>query len=498
MKGCFYLQRNFAYIGHNLVRLLQEKHGITTWCAYVDLRKSYDFLNTQKDVAYTALLLHQDVHKTFRDEPIDLSYLEWLESEYGLPFLWPYLAIDRVLMFHQLVREYPYDTPPFSYPDMLRILQVHAKAILTFLEKEKPNFIVFSVIAGLGSMLLYHIAQKQGIKTVVLHPTCMKYRYVLSDQYDLFTTVATSCEKRKINHPDDQHATDARVFLNSFRSEPHPYYVDASPLAQPVDRRRQFRFLLPRNLFATTQLFFSYVRNHFSGHDRYDFDYISPWNYFKDASKRKIRNLIGVGNLYDTTDLDEPFVFFPLQYEPELTTMLYAPYQMNQPNLIRQIARSLPVGYYLYVKEHPGMVVYRPRHFYAELKKIPNVKLVSPSITSFQLIARAKLITTITSTSGWEASLLKKPVITFGNVFYNQLSFVKKCRVMDELPRLVKDQLTSFSYDEQELLDFIAAIREQSCEVNLQYLWEREQDMEKKKTGLTPLADLIARYLMNI
>ena len=139
------------------------------------------------------------------------------------------------------------------------------------------------------------------------------------------------------------------------------------------------------------------------------------------------------------------------------------------------------------------MVVYRPRSFYKEIKKTPNVRLINPAVTSFELILNAKLITTISGSVGWEGTLLKKPVITFGNIFYNQLSFVKHCKTPEEMPYLVKEQLENFKFDENELSRLIAAIFEESVDVPLSYLWEKETDSEKRKAGLEPLAELIMK-----
>ena len=141
------------------------------------------------------------------------------------------------------------------------------------------------------------------------------------------------------------------------------------------------------------------------------------------------------------------------------------------------------------------MVIFRPRWYYKKLKKIPNVKLIKPNIPSFDLIAKAKLVVTITGTAGWEASFLKKPVITFGNIFYNRLSFVKNCRSYEDLPLIVKNQLEHFQYSEEELVHFIAAILEESAHVSLPYLWEKETNMEKKKAGLVGFTDLIAKKM---
>ena len=141
MKGCFILQRRFAYIGHNIAVFLKEKYGVNDFCGFVLQRPSYNFLKSQTEITYSKLLLEEDIHKDYKNVKLDINYLRWLEKEYGIPNLWPYLTVDRVVMSNQLVREYPYDKSPYTHEEMLKILQVKARAIIDFLEKEKQDFI---------------------------------------------------------------------------------------------------------------------------------------------------------------------------------------------------------------------------------------------------------------------------------------------------------------------------------------------------------------------
>ena len=91
---------------------------------------------------------------------------------------------------------------------------------------------------------------------------------------------------------------------------------------------------------------------------------------------------------------------------------------------------------------------------------------------------------------------MNKPVITFGDAFYNILPVVKRCRTVEELPTLVESQLRS-SPDEKTLLNFITAIYAESTEINMIQLWNIEggSGMEKKEKELAPLVDLIASKL---
>jgi spore coat polysaccharide biosynthesis predicted glycosyltransferase SpsG len=172
-----------------------------------------------------------------------------------------------------------------------------------------------------------------------------------------------------------------------------------------------------------------------------------------------------------------------------------APFWTDQINLVTQIAKSLPLRFKLYIKEHPAMVGYRTRGYYKKLKKIPNVKLIDADFPSFDLVQKTKLVITITGTVGWEAILSKKPVITFGYVNYNKLSTVKKCENIEQLPCLVKEQLENFQSDEKELLNFIGAIMEESVEAGLGEIWERRVEPAEEKVRLAMLVDLMAKKL---
>ena len=177
--------------------------------------------------------------------------------------------------------------------------------------------------------------------------------------------------------------------------------------------------------------------------------------------------------LYDDPIWQEDFAYFPLHFEPEATTLLYSPFYTNQINLLTQIAKSLPVHFKLYVKEHPSMLEYRPTSYYRELKKIPNLKLLNPKTSSLDLIEKSKIVTTIAGTAGFEASLLKKPVITFGDIFYNILSFVKRCREIENLPNIIKQQLEHFQYNNEEIINLLSAILEDTLPFDFTALWAK-------------------------
>jgi hypothetical protein len=479
MKICFFLQRRWVYIGHSMAFNLKKHFPETEFCALVQTRPSLIFLENQKDITYTSLLLEEDIHKKLYAEKIDYAYIAWLEKEYGLPNLWPYLYIDRVIMNGQLVREYPHDTPLLSHEDMMRLVQVTAKEIIAFLDKEKPDALVFSVVGALGSLLLYHIAKKRGIRTIIIEMTRIKNGMSFSEDYRTFTWVKKRFDEIQEGRISSEKE-NAQKFLKEFRDRPAPYHPQASPtFNNQAFRSANLRFLAPQKLLWSISWHTKAFFDDFKKWGNNDYSDIFVWWSIWDKSKRKIRGLIGYSDLYTPVVEGEDFAFYPLHVDPEMATMLYAPYYTDQIQVVKATARSLPLHMKLYVKDHPAMVGYRPRSYYKELINIPNVKLIRPDVNGYDLARTAKLTITITSTGGWESILFKKPVITFGDVYYNDIPGVRHCRGYAELPYLIKTQLEGWRHDEEALLNYLSALLEGSIPVDYINLWTKAESLEE-------------------
>jgi len=497
MKICFFLQRRWVLIGHSLAFHLKKSFPDTEFCAVVQMRPSLEFLQKQEDIPYTSFLMEEDVHKKLFEEKIDHNYLSWLEEEYGIPNLWPYVYVDRIIMSTQLVREYPHDKALLSHEEMIKRIQVTAKAIIEFLDRERPDVLVISVIGSVSSLLLYHIAKKRGIKTINVELTRIHNRIAYSEDYRTFTG-AKKCFDEIEGGRKSHEAADARKFIDAFRKKPSPYHQQALPTYNnQVAKIASVQFLHPRKLAWSVYWHGKTFLNDLRKRKNKDYTDVFVWWIIWDKAKRKTRSLIGYSDLYCPVDHNERFAFYPLHFDPETATMLYAPRYTDQIHLIKQIARSLPLDMKLYVKEHAAMVGYRKRSYYKEIRRIPNVKLISPHINGHELVQSARLITTISGTGGWEGVLLKKPVITFGDVFYNDLPGVKRCRSFEDLPFLVKEQLGEWKHNEEQLVNYVSALLEESVPVDYIDLWIKAESIEKviDNEGIKKLADALAEKI---
>lgn len=108
------------------------------------------------------------------------------------------------------------------------------------------------------------------------------------------------------------------------------------------------------------------------------------------------------------------YVFFPLHVEPESSMGLMAPEMNEQLACVELLAKNLPAGVHLVVKEHLAAVGRRPRDFYATLMDIPNLVMLSPHAYALDVARGACAVAVITGTLGLESAVLGVPVVSFG------------------------------------------------------------------------------------
>lgn len=203
--------------------------------------------------------------------------------------------------------------------------------------------------------------------------------------------------------------------------------------------------------------------------DPYDYYNQTPLFYINKYLKRYIKskfdNYYFKEKIIDFDRNNEKYIYFPLHFQPEATTLVQAPYYVDQINFIKNVSMSLPVGYKLYVKEHPSSIGYRESKYYNKIEKIPNVLLISPGVDSIKLIKNSQAVIVLSGTVGWEALLLKKPVIIFGNAFYNDTDLTYQCKHYEDITEIINkisnDILNDTVYYDR-VKKFITAIYEGS------------------------------------
>ncbi|WP_133245480.1 capsular polysaccharide export protein, LipB/KpsS family [Pelagibaculum spongiae] len=136
---------------------------------------------------------------------------------------------------------------------------------------------------------------------------------------------------------------------------------------------------------------------------------------------------------------DIPFVYFPLHYQPEMTTSALGGVFSDQVLAIEVLHEKLPIGWKIVVKENPIQTFqYRDDRFFKRLKMLQNVVFSSTSVDSKWLISKSQITATITGTALWEAVRMQKPTLMFGRAWYEGFEGITPYH-----PNLKLDELAS-------------------------------------------------------
>lgn len=159
-------------------------------------------------------------------------------------------------------------------------------------------------------------------------------------------------------------------------------------------------------------------------------------------------------------DRDGPFVYFPLQLQPEMTTSSLGGKFRDQALAIERLADLLPENVRILVKENPKQGAYmRGPMFYHRLARVPNVTILPSYANTHALMQKSQFVATITGTVGWEAIRAGKPALVFGAAWYRSLPGVVRYR--DDL---TYDQIVGSSIDHSDLEAAVGQLLERAHE----------------------------------
>lgn len=155
---------------------------------------------------------------------------------------------------------------------------------------------------------------------------------------------------------------------------------------------------------------------------------------------------------YEQCDL----VFYPLHYEPEASIIYMSEFYEDQLNLIRNFSKCLRHNQVLAVKEHPQQPGVLLNKEYRKLRKrLSNVMFLPAEYSTKTLILKCELILTQTSTAGWEAIILGKPVVVIGKVFYDKYPFINNFVSFEELKNIIKNKSYAIP-DDEATIEYVA------------------------------------------
>lgn len=284
-------------------------------------------------------------------------------------------------------------------------------------------------IAYMYNLASYQVAKRFNVKHISFYDIRNPYQkrtavsYGIKNKFDLVVKDFTKYKNKSVT-------PEMLEQLHKFRNKPvQPTYMKNLINKQTI------------NSILLREFFIRFKKYYFDKNSKFDYFTRNPFG----LSYEKLRKLfyskllsLYSQKIFHKSDLEnDKYFLFPIHMYPEASTLVLSKYYVNQIETITNISKTLPLNTYLYVKEHKSALGERKFNFYNELKKYPNIKIISFIENTFELINNSQGIITLSSTVGWEGVLLKKLVIVLGDVFYNDTGLTIKINSYNKLKKIV-------------------------------------------------------------
>jgi len=415
-KIVFWIDSHLLY--YCLAHSLQNKLD-ADYFAVIDITdKPKKFFQQQTLVAFTKLWFYHDY--THKNTPVDIEYLKQFENKYQIN-LWQLAINERLFYNHNNYHE-------FSTDEILSILEQECRLFETIIDEINPDFFITKVTALHHHHLFYEICKNRGVKSLILNQAKIGYKFMLSNELhkvDFMNHFTSSDSNRSF--------IDLQKYIKSFDMSKQLINYKDKHAGSKLDRiKAALQFLLMSD--------YNNTHTHYSYRGRTKLRVL--FNESTDLLKKKYRESFINKNLSYGINSNSQFVYLPMHQEPERSLLIAAPFYTNQIETIRHIAKSLPPGYRLCVKEHYAQSIrnWRKISDYKQIMKIPNVELMHPSVSAESLLRQCSLVISVGGTSAFEAAIYEKPSITFVDLGI-PISSVYKLDAIEDLPKAIRSLL---------------------------------------------------------
>lgn len=398
---------------------------------------------------------------------VDPVRLARYEQEFGDPVLWDMVVADRRLYLGKVaVREQDY-AARFSHEELLAITQTLLEQLEALFDRLKPDMVVGFICVTAAEYAAHLIARARGIPFLDLRPTRLRnYFYAGEDVQEPSALLEALYQHYRVEGVPASIGSIADKIVSDVRAQ-HAMYEGVLPPPGKAESRTTDAASLKRDgLLSRVRRILAEERYYRSGPGRFDTHHQDRLSAHWFNRVRRPLRLRAMGRTlarhYVTADklADMNYAFYPLHKEPEVTMLVYGRPFLNQIEVVRNLARSLPVGMKLLVKEHPGAIGYRAFGYYRKLLEIPNVVLASPTLTSREVLDHARLVTVIGGSIALEAAMIGRPVLVLGRVPFSFLppSMLKAAGRPDDLAYEIRDLLRDFQPDEEAVRTYVSAV----------------------------------------
>lgn len=442
-KILFWMDSNLLYFG--IAKFLKEKYDAQYFAITDYSEQLTSFFEKQNILKFEKVWSYRD-NVYIKNKKPDLEYLEKFEKVNNID-LWKLAYSERVFYKYNNYHIY-------SNEEILEILEYECKFFEKVLDEIKPNFLIIKMVDYHHGQLLCDICKSRGIKILTLSPTRFGNQYMITEEaglldstYEVIYDQSKSKSFEELKDHIEMHSYQTIQHGNKFKSSRKTQFKASLRFFLKVCNNNYRKYV-----FHTGRTRFGVLKNEIGLLIKRYFRF----RFLNKIAIRKIKN-------------NEKFIFFTLHSEPERALLFPAPFYMNQLSVIQNVAKSIPIGYKLYVKEHPTQRIFgwRNSNWYKELLQLPNVELIHPNVPIKELLKKCSLTISIGGTIGLESAFFNKPSIVFADVIYSILNSVVKINDFTELPRKIQSLLNT-EVDVNDLNKYIQTIENLSFQIELE------------------------------
>ena len=408
---------------------------------------SYDkpklFFKNQSLVKFKQTWFYHDQFQNIKKP--DVEYLSNFEKKYEIN-LWELAINERI--FYKFNEVYK-----FSSDEILSILEHECKLFDEILTQTNPDFLIMLESTLHQQELFYKMCKKNGVKILLLNEPNIS-RCIISEN------------PRKL---DEEIDLDKIASTNRSFDELRSYRKSVNSFNAIQNYRNKFKVSNMELLKSSLKFLSSenqHIKTHYTHRGRTKLDVL------KDESTKKLRRKRRYSfienNLETKIKSDEKFIYFPMAVDEERNLLIAAPYYTNQLEIIRHIAKSLPIGFKLYVKENPNQKIryWRDIEEYKAIMAIPNVSLFHPNVLAETLFQHCSLVISIGGSSGLDAAFYEKPSIIFTDLGYSVLPSVSRINSVTELSRIIRESLLK-KVNSEDLDKYLTTIHNNSFDFTI-------------------------------
>lgn len=424
---------------------LQKKLDCDIYAVIDVTHQPKSFFLNQNLIKFTKVWYYHDHIKSITDTN-NISYLENVEKKYNLN-LWQLGVNERI--FHRF-----FNFHKFKSQEILSIIEQSCRLFEEILDTVKPDFFISPTPVFHHHEILYRMLRTLKAKCIILSIPRLANKCLLSEEIHKIDYVENLNSIKSKGR--DEEALREYIKKYSSQKQIAKYWQNVGgKKSSPI--KAFLIYLLNNNKNAKT---------HYTYYGRTKLRVLSNLLLLK--FKKQVRIYFINKNLQKTLDISQPFIYFPLSVDMERNLLIDAPLYTNQIEIIRNIVRSMPVGYKLFVKENPAQVgrEWRSISEYKEILAIPNVTLYHPSLPGQELVKASSLVISIAGASALEAAFYGKSSIIFSDIIYSLIPSVIKVNSFNKLGETIRTAINT-KPDPNYLDKFIQLLEENTTEFDL-------------------------------